>query len=327
MSAQISRATAVHALITGITGFAGMHLGEHLAACGDRVLGTSRHGNWPDDAPVSLAKNVELVAWDVSHPADEELAGHVAEFAPDCIFHLAAVSVPLDCGRDVPTPQAIATNVEGTRSVAELAASLAKPPRVILISSCYVYGPVAADDARVDELAPVAPQSTYGITKCDAERVLLEAAQERDLSVVVARAFQHTGPRQSPRMFVPQWARQFARQGNEPIEVVRLDTFLDLADVRDVVRAYRALAEKGEPGEVYNVGSGVCRRSGDIFEIMRRIAGSNRGVVESSPGVRQHPIADITRLAARTGWKPEIPLETTLADVLAFWKARPRLIP
>ena len=312
----------MHALITGITGFAGAHLAEYLVARGDQVSGTSRRATWSDDVPASLAGQVDLLKWDVSQPATDGITARIAKSAPDCIFHLAAMSVPSDCGRDVPTPRAIATNVAGTRHVAELAASLPRMPRVVLVSSCYVYAPVATDNPLVDESAPLAPQSAYGITKRDAERVLLEMAQERGLSVIVARAFQHTGPRQSPRMFVPQWARQFALGGENPVEVVRLDTFLDLSDVRDVVRAYRALAEQGEPGRVYNVGSGECRRSGDIFERLRELAGSSRSAVESSPGMRQHPIADITRISAHTGWRPEIPLDTTLADVLAFWKTR-----
>ena len=121
---------------------------------------------------------------------------------------------------------------------------------------------------------------------------------------------------------VPEWAKQFVDTVQEPIRVVCLNTYLDLSDVRDVVRAYRNLALSADCGEVFNVGSQTRLKSGDIFEQMRRLSDSRRAVIELSPQLRQHPIADISRLVARTGWQPSIPLEKTLRDTLDFWKQR-----
>jgi GDP-4-dehydro-6-deoxy-D-mannose reductase len=123
-------------------------------------------------------------------------------------------------------------------------------------------------------------------------------------------------------MMLPEWAVQFARGGPEPVRVRTLNAWIDLSDVRDVVRAYRLLAVAGERGAAYNVGSGQSRRSGEILELLRRTAGAQRAVVETRPGRKQDPIADITRLVRRTGWQPRVPLEQTVADTLAWWQAQ-----
>ena len=123
-------------------------------------------------------------------------------------------------------------------------------------------------------------------------------------------------------MILPEWVRHFIESEDRPIQVGCLDTYLDLTDVRDICRAYRLLSVDGERGNVYNVGSGICRRSGDLLEIIQRCAGSHREVIELEPGIRQHPIANIARLTRDTGWKPEISLEQTVTDTLSYWRAR-----
>ncbi len=315
----------MNAIITGVTGFVGRHLAEHLLDRGDQVLGVSRNGVWPADAQ-ELAARVPLVRWDVSSPAPprDDGYGQFTDFQPDCIYHLAALSVPDDCGQEAPTPAAQAANVDGTRRVLGLTTGLPGRPRVILASSSHVYAPVSRQAPVVDEEAPIGPGRGYGMTKLAAERLAQRAAAAGQLDAVIARAFQHTGPGQGPRMMLPQWAEQFVR-GSEPVQVYTLDAYIDLTDVRDVVRAYRLLAESGRTGVTYNIGSGVCRRSGEVLDSLRRLADASRGVVELRPGVRQDPIADHTRLTIETGWRPEIPLDRTVADVWRYWRSRPAL--
>ena len=313
----------MRALVTGITGMAGSLLAEHLLACGDEVIGCSRRGIWPKYIPASLRDRAELFAWDIAGGASDETARRVIEFQPEWIFHLAALSVPADCGWQQPTPLARATNVDGLEVVVELAEQLAPLPRILLASSCHVYAPVSAEQPVVAEDAPLSPAGGYGKTKLAAEELLLAAARRSQIEAVVARAFHHTGPRQLPRMMVPQWARQLVQSGPQPVRVFSLESYLDLTDVRDVVKAYRLLAKEGESDGVYNVGSGTCRRSGDIFDQLANLADNHRQVVETSPDRRQNPIADITQITAATGWSPEIPLKTTLQDILCFWKSRP----
>ena len=309
----------MRAFITGITGFAGSHLYEHLIECGDEVFGCSRNGVWRAGFSPEHAEDATILEWDVAQPLASEVKRYAAEFRPDCIYHLAAMSVPADCGGTEPSAEALAANVEGTRAVVDLALSLEPRPRVLLVSSCYVYSGVTSYDPTVHEESATEPGGGYGKSKLLAEQLLLEAAADAGFEGVVARVFQHTGPRQSPRMIVPEWARQFVRGAN-PIEVGSLDTYLDLTDVRDVVRAYRRLMECGESRHIYNVGSGVCLQSRSIFEKLRAAHDPGRQAKEVAPGHRQHPIADISKISDHTGWKPTIDLDRTLTDTLAFWQ-------
>ena len=119
---------------------------------------------------------------------------------------------------------------------------------------------------------------------------------------------------------LPEWCHKFAR-GDDPVEVTNRDTLFDITDVRDVVRAYRLLVERGQAGEIYNVGGGVPRRSGDLLARLAQLADPTRRIREQQPGRRQQPIADISRLTATTGWKPLIDLQTTIADTYAYWRA------
>ena len=124
---------------------------------------------------------------------------------------------------------------------------------------------------------------------------------------VIVRAFQNAGPRMDARLMLSQWSRQFLAGGSRPIEVYTRDAHIDLSDVRDVVRAYRLVAECGRAGEIYNVGSAPAAPAARFFDLLRRLAGPGRVVVETRPGFKQAPIADISRLAARTGWAPRFP--------------------
>ncbi len=316
------------ALITGVSGFVGPYLAEHLLDCGDEVLGTSPGGTWPDStwpdrSLQTVRPKVELIAWDLSRADGLSQASRraIQRFRPQVVYHLAAISVPAECGEEQPTPQAVAVNVDGTRRVLEAAAALVRPPRVLLASTSHVYAPTGESSPRVDEHWPLAPRQGYGRTKLAAEEAVRRAIAS-GLDALIVRAFQHTGPGQQPPMMLPEWTLQFARGGPEPVRVQTLDAWIDLSDVRDVVRAYRLLAVEGERGAAYNVGSGQSRRSGAILELLRQAAGVDRAVVELRPGRKQDPIADISRLVRRTGWQPRVPLEQTVADTLAWWQGQ-----
>lgn len=312
------------ALVTGVSGFVGGFLAEHLLECEDAVLGTSPDGQWMAASPEGIRNRVEVVGWDLAQPdgPEERVRRAIEQFSPTVIYHLAAISVPGDCGQDAPTPQAQQINVDGTRRVLQLAAALASSPRVLFVSSSHVYGAVTGEVPRVNEEAPLAPNRGYGRTKLAAEEAVRQAVVQGQVDAVTLRAFQHTGPGQSPRMMLPEWALQFARGGDEPVRVQTLDAWIDLTDVRDVVRAYRLLALHGGRGQVYNVGSGMARRSGDLFELLRQVAASTRPVVELCPGFKQDPIADIGRLTKQTGWQPRIGLEQTVRDTYQWWHHR-----
>lgn len=307
--------SAVKAIITGISGFVGGHLAEHLLASGDEVLGISTSGHWPKRTPDNLRRTVRVVQGDLSSDDSSPRLLQVArEFAPDCIYHLAAISVPSDCGGAEPTPRAIAANVDGTRRVLDWASVLSHRPCVLLVSTSHVYPPPRSAGARYREDQLTRPKNAYGKTKLLAEQVALEAARAGTADVLIARAFQHAGPRQGARMMLPEWAAQIATDAGQVV-VRNRDTWVDLSDVRDVVRAYRLLISTRASGEIYNVGSGVPRRTGDILDALVAVSGRDASIIEKSPGERFDAIADVGKLQAVTGWKAEVSLERTVRDV------------
>jgi GDP-4-dehydro-6-deoxy-D-mannose reductase len=287
-----------------------------LLAAGDEVIGLSTSGRWPDRTPNELVHNVRLVQGDLSSDKTSQSLSRVGrDFAPDYIYHLAAISVPSECGGAQPTPRAIAANVDGTQRVLEWAKELSI--RVLVVSTSHVYGQPNSRDGRASEDDPPRPKNAYGKTKLMAERVALEMARAGQVDAVIARAFQHTGPRQGGSMMLPEWAAQLA-SGAETISVRNRDTWIDLSDVRDVVRAYRLLMEHGQSGEIYNVGSGVPQRTGGILEQLVQLSGRAVRVEEKTPGERFDAIADVGKLHRATNWQPEVPVEQTVRDVWAW---------
>lgn len=310
------------ALITGAAGFAASFLAEHLLAHGQAVLGCTVDGRWHDITPPALIQQVRLVAWDLRAPEAIPAAARAAieAFRPEVVYHLAAVSIPADCGQREPSPAALAVNVQGTQRVLELARWLHPRPRVLLASSSHVYAPVSPDDPPVAETWPLRPLTGYGHSKLLAEEVLRQAADQWGCDGVIARSFQHAGPRQNSRMMLPQWTQQFAQGGSQPVEVFTRQARLDLTDVRDVVRAYRLLAEQGRPAAAYNIGSGQPILSGDVLDLLRGLTDPQRPIRQLRPGPVYERLADCRRLNELTHWRPEIPVEKTVADTLAWWR-------
>ncbi len=318
----------MRAFITGISGFVGAHLARVLASHGDQVAGVNRQGCWPADlvTPMREARIESPLAWDIADAPSPELRRFLADFRPEVLYHLAALSIPEDCGGSgPPNPRAIAVNVEGTMRVAELATTLSQwadggepyRPRLLFASSSHVYGAVDPARAVVTENAPLHGNSAYAVTKRMAEERLLAAASTGRLDVVIARAFKHAGTRQDSRLMLAEWAAQFVA-GIEPVKIRCFDSVLDMTDVRDVCLAYRLLAERGVSGRIYNVGSGVAQRAGDIFLRFRAMARPSCPFVETHPGFRQEPIADIQRIRDDTGWSPTLTLDDTLRSI---WQA------
>lgn len=303
-------------LITGVTGFAGSYLAEHLLACGDEVLGASRRGKWEIGVPQRVQDSVELLTGDLT--VHEPLVqNRLRRFAPQCVYHLAGMSVPADCGDVEPTAEATDVNVSAVRRVIDSCPDA----RLVFASSCHVYAAVRQDAPEVVETSPLGPAKAYGKTKLAAEDVVLSSCREGRLDAVIARAFNHSGPRQAPRMMLPEWARQLAR-GAEHLEIYSADSYLDLTDVRDLVRIYRELAMHGECGQVYNAGSGRNLRSGDILEHLLQRYDAGCEIVERQPGRQQLPIADLTRLRETIDWRPEISLQVTAEETLRYWQSR-----
>lgn len=296
------------ATVTGAGGFVGPYLVAHLREHGDEV------------AEMDLFGPIEIDVTD----ADSVLA-RIDEAAPDVVYHLAALS---HVGQSWSSPgKSFRVNAEGTLHVLRACVEL-KVPRVVVILSSEVYGNAAPEHLPLAEDAPLRPVTPYGASKVAADFLALQAHLADQLDVVRVRPFGHTGPGQSDQFVVPALAARIARaehEGVDEIPVGSLTAVRDLSDVRDVVRAYRLLAEHGDAGDVYNVCSG---RGVSIQEIADLLIGhatrpirlvTDPALVRAVDAPRM--IGDNTRLRARTGWEPEFTLEQTLADVLATARA------
>ena len=242
------------------------------------------------------------------------------------MYHLAAQA---DVQASFTDPAAtLRVNVEGTFNVLA-AARRAGASRVVVISSADVYGRVEPECLPVDESCAMLPVTPYGASKAAAEMVCLQAGLGRGLDVIRARAFNHLGPGQSDRFVAAALASRVAaneRDGSEVVRVGNLQAKRDFTDVRDVVRAYRLLATNGEAGEAYNVCSGAARAISELAEAL--IARARHPMRLAADGELLRPVdvaevrGDPSKLHDATGWRPEVPLEQTLDDLLDYWRCR-----
>ena len=223
---------------------------------------------WPEHWR-HLADRVSLHGCDLAiRPAVEAL---LRQIRPDRVYHLAGYA---RTGQSYQEPDAAwAGNLEATRNLYEAIVHWGGRPRILHVSSGLVYGHPHSADALVDETSPLQPASPYAASKAAADLAAFQYSRSPGLAIVRARPFNHTGPRQSAEFAVPNFARQIVaiEQGRQPprVETGNLDSHRDLTDVRDMVRAYLLLMERGKAGEVYNVGSG----DGDFHAGSARSAG------------------------------------------------------
>ncbi len=295
----------MRSLITGGRGFVGHWLAEHLRGLGDHVVAIDREVEITD--PVAVL-------------------GAMSAAAPDAVYHLAALT---HVGQSWEEPlRVLEVNILGTAAVLAAARQCGTAPRVLVTSSAEVYGAVT-DPSRLplQEDSPTAPLTPYAASKLAAEAVVAQAHLGHDQHVITVRPFNHIGPGQTPSFAVPALAKRIVeadRRGASTIPVGNLSARRDFTDVRDVVRAYRLLIESGRPGEVYNVCSGRDVSIGEIAGGLLTMAGTTLEFETDPSLVRpvEVPVlrGDPGRLMAATGWKPEVPLDQTLADVLAYWR-------
>ncbi len=299
---------ATKALVTGASGFVGRHLVAHLEACGDEVVAVDREA---DGVDITDAAAVDAV---VGGPR------------PTVIYHLAGWA---DVGGSWKAPvESFRVNAEGTLNVLSAAAD-AGVERVLAVSSADVYGIVKPDELPLTEDSPLRPASPYAASKVAADYLGLQAWLGRGLPVMRVRAFNHLGPGQTDKFVAPALASRVARaerDGGEVLRVGDLSARRDFTDVRDVVRAYRLLVEKGTPGEVYNVCSGVDLAVQDLADQL--VAQARVPLrLETDPELLRPVELPVLRgshdrLTAATGWEPQIPITRTLTDLLEDWRDR-----
>ncbi|HEY1761300.1 MAG TPA: GDP-mannose 4,6-dehydratase [Acidimicrobiales bacterium] len=291
----------MRALVTGASGFVGTQLVQHLRENGDVVYGVDRER-------------------DVTN---EEGVREIFElFRPDVTYHLAALTHVGESWKRA--EEFTRVNVVGTRRVLDAAFGAAPDSTTIVVSSSEVYGVVRDEDLPLREDFRVAPANPYSSSKVEAEHVARATWHDRHQRVIIVRPFNHVGPGQSPTFVVPALASRLldAREhGDTEIPVGDLSTRRDFSDVRDVVRAYRLLAERGVSGEVYNVASGHDVALSDIAaRLVERIAPDVKLVVDPNL-LRPNDVpvfrGSFDKLHDTTGWSPRITLDQSLGDIVA----------
>lgn len=315
----------MRALITGASGFVGGHLAAHLVESGDVVVGTSRSGRWPA-ALADLASRVRIERLDLAEPPATDLVELLRRKQPEAIYHLAAQSNPR---QSLEEPRATwAINLGGTLNLLEAVRVSGLRPRVLLVGSGVSYGAPAPEYLPVNELCPLRPNDPYAASKAAADVLGIQHALGYGADVVVARPFNHAGPRQSDRYVLASFARQVVeieRGRRTRIDVGNLDVTRDFTDVRDIVRAYRLLVEQGRAGEVYNIGTGRDVPLSALLERLRALARVSVPVhvdpARARPVDQPRLLADASKLRGTTGWAPSYTIEQTLADMLEHARA------
>jgi GDP-4-dehydro-6-deoxy-D-mannose reductase len=313
-------------LITGITGFAGSHLADHCLERG----GIEVHGliRWR-----SRTENIEHLDGKISlHECDLRDAGStrdvVEQVRPQYIFHLAAQSF-------VPTSwhapsESLTTNVLGQLHIFEAVRKLGHECRIQLACSSEEYGMVYENEVPITEENPLRPLSPYGVSKVGQDLLGYQYFMSYHTDIVRTRGFNHTGPRRGPVFVCSDFAKQIVDIENgvrEPVMYVgNLEAMRDFTDVRDMVKAYWLALEKGKPGEVYN----ICREKSwkiqEILDMLLGLSGAKVEVRQDEKRMRPSDVpilkGDCSKFKRDTGWKPEIPFEKTLEDILDYWRNR-----
>ncbi len=314
----------MRALITGINGFVGGHLAEHLLATTDwHLSGVAREASL---ALPSLRGEVAALTADLM---DADATRRVVrEARPDAIVHLAAQAHPPTSFRD--PAGTLTTNILMQLNLFEAIRATDLDPVVLVVCTGEEYGAVRPDEVPVNEDAPLRPVSPYAVSKVAQDMLAYQYYAAYGLKTIRVRPFNHTGPRQEDRYAPTAFAHQIARieAGLQPpvVKVGNLEAQRDYTDVRDIVHAYRLAVTDGEPGAVYNLGSG---RPVAIRWILDTLVAMSQVAIEIEPDPERMRPADVpiiacdaSRFRARTGWQPQIPLHQTLRDVLDDFRAR-----
>jgi GDP-4-dehydro-6-deoxy-D-mannose reductase len=311
----------MRALITGVTGFVGGHLVDHLAA---EAADLELWGLVWDEEPGQVPPSVRQLSGDLSLPSS--LSHTLAAARPDIVFHLAGATSVASSWQQ--PDRSFQVNAVGTLNLLEALRSSGLQPTVVVASSAEVYGAVPPAGQPIRESAPLEPISPYAASKAAQDLIAAQYHRGFGLPTIRLRLFPHTGPRRPPQFALSSFARQIAliERGLEPpvLAVGNLEAIRDFTDVRDVARAYRLAAEKGRAGTAYNIGSG---HGVSIRGALGILLGLSRAEIEVTVDPARLRAADVETLVADassfradTGWRAEIPLERTLGDLLDWWR-------
>jgi GDP-4-dehydro-6-deoxy-D-mannose reductase len=304
----------MRALVIGAAGFVGKYLVEHLLEQGDQVFA----GTLKEPIP-------QLP--DTTFSVDITDAGSAAELIqrsrPEVVYHLAGISFVPEAEQNF--DKTLLVNVGGTNNVLRQAHLFSKETKVVFVSSAEVYGQVKPDDLPIRESTPLRPANNYSLSKRMAELLAERYVRQGALKCTIVRPFNHIGPGQDPRFVASSFAQQLARiaLGKAPavMRVGNLEARRDFSDVRDIVRAYRLLAQG--PDGVFNLGSGVPRSIQSLLDTLIRVSGVSVKVDQDPARMRGPEVPELftsfAKAESAVGWKPSISFERSLEDIYRHW--------
>ncbi len=312
-------------LITGVTGFVGKHLSNHLLIDKSyELIGTFRSESSIETLD-EIKDQIVLKKVDLNDAKDVESL--ILTTKPDVIFHLAAQASP---SKSFSHPvETFTNNIVSEFSLLDtIKQHKMEHVRVVIISSADIYGVITPSDIPVDENTPLRPATPYAVSKIAQDFLSYQHYLAYKLDIVRLRPYNHIGPGQKEGYVVSDFAKQIAEieKGEKDTEIIvgNLQAKRDFTDVRDMVKAYRLAIEKGISGEVYNLGSGVSHKIEDVLQTL--LSFSSKKITVKVDEARFRPIdvpeirCDSSKFQKLTGWEPTIPFENTLEDILDYWR-------
>ena len=309
----------MRSLVIGGAGFVGKYLVRHLLELKHEVIITKM--------PMEEARVEGAAVYDLDILDKATVTELLEKISPDLVFHLAAQSSVSMSWKN--PQQTVDVNVKGSVNVLDGLRSMKKKARILLIGSGEEYGQVFPSETPVCETNPLRPGNIYAATKACQNMIGRIYAQAYGMNLVMVRAFNHIGPDQSPVFAAADFCRQAAliESGMQEavIRVGNLEAKRDFTDVRDVVHAYVLLAEKGQAGETYNVGSGHAVSIGDVLKLVLKQSAVEIQVEVDEEKLRPVDVpvmeADVRKVWRDVGWKAQIQLEQTIGDMMEYWRS------
>lgn len=325
--AEILATSEMNVLITGVTGFVGSYLAEFLLDKEPdvRVFGTIRWRSRTENLEY-LGGRIKLIECDLKDYSSVKAA--LEQSWPDYIFHLAAQSFVVTSFHA--PGDTLQTNIMSQLNIFEAVRALGLNSIIQIAGSSEEYGLVEKHELPITEENPLRPLSPYAVSKVTQDFLGFQYFKSYGLPIIRTRAFNHSGPRRGHVFVESNFSKQIVEMEKglrAPIlKVGNLSAIRDYTDVRDVVRAYWLAATLGEPGEIYNIATGKGYAISQIVEMLKQFTGIRITVEEDSSRMRPSDvpilIGDSTKFRKKTGWKPEIPFEKTLKDILDYWRQR-----